>query len=218
MIEAYISPEMKKTVPAIAQAGGDMAKVNGDSIFPVLNMLNARYFILPLNDGQTVPIMNPYVYGPAWFVDKITYVDNANQEIERVGKIDLRHEAVADKKFKEQLKDAVKQTGESVVKLTSYMSDELAYDVNSAKGGLIVFSEVYYPGWTATVDGLPVELGRVNYLLRALNVTPGKHKVVLTFHPKSVATTETIAYIGYAVLILLIAFVVYIEYRKKKNA
>lgn len=218
MIEAYISPEMKKTVPAIAQAGGDMAKVNGDSIFPVLNMLNARYFILPLNDGQTVPIMNPYVYGPAWFVDKITYVDNANQEIERVGKIDLRHEAVADKKFKEQLKDAVKQTGESVVKLTSYMSDELAYDVNSAKGGLIVFSEVYYPGWTATVDGQPVELGRVNYLLRALNVTPGKHKVVLTFHPKSVATTETIAYIGYAVLILLIAFVVYIEYRKKKNA
>lgn len=81
-----------------------------------------------------------------------------------------------------------------------------------------MFSEVYYPGWTATVDGLEAELGRVNYLLRALNVSPGKHKVELTFHPKSVTTTETIAYIAYAVLLVLIAFVVYLEYKKKKTA
>lgn len=215
MIEAYIAPEMQKIVPAVADAGGDMAKVNGDSISPVINMLNTRYFILPLQDGQTVPVMNPYVHGPAWFVDKIEYVDNANQEIDRVGKIDLRHEAVADKRFKEQLKAAVRQDSTSVVKLTSYMSDELAYDVNSAKGGVVVFSEVYYPGWTATVDGQPAELGRVNYLLRALNVAPGKHKVELKFHPKSVATTETIAYIAYAILLILIALGVY-RGRKKK--
>ena len=215
MIEAYIAPEMQKIVPAVADAGGDMAKVNGDSISPVINMLNTRYFILPMQDGQTVPVMNPYVHGPAWFVDKIEYVDNANQEIDRVGKIDLRHEAVADKRFKEQLKAAVRQDSTSVVKLTSYMSDELAYDVNSAKGGVVVFSEVYYPGWTATVDGQPAELGRVNYLLRALNVAPGKHKVELKFHPKSVATTETIAYIAYAILLILIALGVY-RGRKKK--
>ena len=215
MIEAYIAPEMQKIVPAVADAGGDMAKVNGDSISPVINMLNTRYFILPLQDGQTVPVMNPYVHGPAWFVDKIKYVDNANQEIDRVGKIDLRHEAVADKRFKEQLKAAVRQDSTSVVKLTSYMSDELAYEVNSAKGGVVVFSEVYYPGWTATVDGQPAELGRVNYLLRALNVAPGKHKVELKFHPKSVATTETIAYIAYAILLILIALGAYRGYKKK---
>lgn len=215
MIEAYIAPEMQKIVPAVADAGGDMAKVNGDSISPVINMLNTRYFILPLQDGQTVPVMNPYVHGPAWFVDKIEYVDNANQEIDRVGKIDLRHEAVADKRFKEQLKAAVRQDSTSVVKLTSYMSDELAYEVNSAKGGVVVFSEVYYPGWTATVDGQPAELGRVNYLLRALNVAPGKHKVELKFHPKSVATTETIAYIAYAILLILIALGAYRGYKKK---
>ena len=217
MIKAYIKPEMDKAVPAIIAAGGDMAKVNGDSIFPVLNMLNARYFIMPLNDGRTVPLQNPYVHGPAWFVDKVTYVDNANQEIDKVDKIDLRHEAVADKRFKEQLKSAVRQTGESVVRLTSYMSNKLTYDVNSAKGGVIVFSEVYYPGWTATVDGQEAELGRVNYLLRALNIAPGSHKVELTFHPASVTTTETIAYTAYAVLVLLIAFVVYMEYKKKKT-
>ena len=217
MIDMYIAPEMGSLMQAVAQAGGDMSKVNGDSIFPVLNMLNARSFILPLQDGQTVPVQNPYVYGPAWYVDKLTYVDNANAEIERVGKMDIRHEAVADKRFEAQLKTAVKQDSISVVKLTSYMSDRLTYDVNSSKGGVIVFSEVYYPGWTATVDGQPVELGRVNYLLRAVNVAPGKHKIELAFHPKSVTTTETIAYVAYAVLLLAILLLAYIEYRKKRK-
>lgn len=217
MIDMYIAPEMGSLMQAVAQAGGDMSKVNSDSIFPVLNMLNARYFILPLQDGQTVPVQNPYVYGPAWYVDNLTYVDNANAEIERVGKMDIRHEAVADKRFEAQLKTAVKQDSTSVVKLTSYMSDRLTYDVNSSKGGVIVFSEVYYPGWTATVDGQPVELGRVNYLLRAVNVAPGKHKIELAFHPKSVTTTETIAYVAYAVLLLAILLLAYIEYRKKRK-
>ena len=217
MIDMYIAPEMGSLMQAVAQAGGDMSKVNGDSIFPVLNMLNARYFILPLQDGQTVPVQNPYVYGPAWYVDNLTYVDNANAEIERVGKMDIRHEAVADKRFEAQLKTAVKQDSTSVVKLTSYMSDRLTYDVNSSKGGVIVFSEVYYPGWTATVDGQPVELGRVNYLLRAVNVAPGKHKIELAFHSKSVTTTETIAYVAYAVLLLAILLLAYIEYRKKRK-
>lgn len=217
MIDMYIAPEMGSLMQAVAQAGGDMSKVNGDSIFPVLNMLNARYFILPLQDGQTVPVQNPYVYGPAWYVDNLTYVDNANAEIERVGKMDIRHEAVADKRFEAQLKTAVKQDSTSVVKLTSYMSDRLTYDVNSSKGGVIVFSEVYYPGWTATVDGQPVELGRVNYLLRAVNIAPGKHKIELAFHPKSVTTTETIAYVAYAVLLLAILLLAYIEYRKKRK-
>ena len=72
LIDAYISPEMQKMMPAIAKAGGDMTKVNGDSLFPVLNMLNAKYFIVPLQANQTVAIENPYVYGNAWFVDKVT--------------------------------------------------------------------------------------------------------------------------------------------------
>ena len=80
-----------------------------------------------------------------------------------------------------------------------------------------MFSEVYYPGWTATVDGQPAELGRADYLLRALNVAPGKHKVVLTFHPKSVTTTETIAYIAYAAIIIAILIAAFLGYRKKKE-
>ena len=216
MIDYYIAPEMQKLAPAIAEVGGDMAKVKGDSLFPVLNMLNARYFIMPLQDGKTVPILNPYVHGPAWFVDRVTYVDNANKEIEAVGKIDIGREAVADKRFRDVLKTSAAQDSTASVKITKYMSDQIEYDVSSAKGGVIVFSEVYYPGWTATVDGQPAQLGRANYLLRALNVAPGQHKVVLTFRPKSVTVTETVAYVAYAILLLAIAVVAYLGYRKKR--
>ena len=217
VVERYISPEIQRLFQAVSEAGGDMTKVNGDSIFPVLNMLNAKYFIFPLQDGQTVPIQNPYVYGNAWFVDELRYVDNANQEMDALATMDLRHQAVADAKFKAQLGDAVVQDTASVVTITAYEPNCLTYDVNSGKGGVLVFSEVYYPGWTATIDGEPVELGRVDYLLRAMQVKPGRHEVVLSFFPKSVNTTETFAYLAYGVLILVVLGAGYMEWRRKKG-
>ena len=211
LIDAYISPEMQKTMPAIAQAGGDMTKVNGNSIFPVLNMLNAKYFIVPLQDNKTVAIQNPYVYGNAWFVDKITYVKNANEELDGLGKLDLRHEAIADARFRSQLGESKAQDSTSIVKITAYEPNQLTYDVRSVTGGIVVFSEIFYPEWTATVDGKAVELGRVNYVLRALNVDKGHHTVVLTFDPKSVKQTETVAYLSYGVLLLVVLLGVYFK-------
>ncbi len=218
MIEQYISPEMQQLFGAVSEAGGDMTQVKGDSICPVLNMLNTRYFIFPLEGGQTVPIQNPYAYGNAWFVDKLDYVANANEEIAAVGKIDLRHQAVADAKFKEVLGEAVVQDTASIVTITSYEPNRLTYDVNSDKGGVLVFSEIYYPEWTATVDGEPVEIGRVDYLLRAIQIKPGKHQVELAFFPKSVRTTETIAYVALALLVLTLLGIIFLEFRNRKKA
>ena len=216
MIEQYISPEMQQMFKAVSEAGGDMTKISGDSIWPVLNMLNTKYMIFPLQGGQTVPLQNPYTYGNAWFIDKIQYVANANEEMAAVGQLNLRHEAVADAKFKAQLGEAMEQDSVSIVTIKGYEPNELSYEVNSGKGGVVVFSEIYYPGWTATIDGQPAELGRVNYILRALNVKSGKHDVVLTFKPKSVNTTETIAYISYVILMLVVLGAVYMEYRRRK--
>ena len=218
LIDAYIAPEINSLMNAVAEAQGDMTAIKGDSIWPVLNMLNMRYAIIPLQNGETAPLKNQYAQGNAWFVDQLTYVDNANQELAALGKMDLRHEAVADKKFQKQLGQAVAQDYNNVsVNLIAYEPNELKYDVKSAKGGVLVFSEIYYPGWTATVDGQPVDVGRVNYVLRALQLKPGNHQVVLQFMPKSVDTTETIAYIAYGVLLLVILLVVYLEWKKRRE-
>ena len=217
MIDAHITQEKNKVWNAVAEASGDMTQVKGDSLFPVLNMLNTKYFIMPLQAGQTVPVQNPYAYGNAWFVDKVNYMANANEEIDAVGKYNLRHQAVADAKFREQLGESVPQDDTSIAKLTQYKPNNLVYEVNSSKGGVVVFSEIYYPGWTATIDGQPAELGRVNYILRALRVQAGKHTVVLDFHPASLRKTETVAYVGYGILVLLIIIGVWTEWKKKKK-
>lgn len=216
LIESYIAPQMTVTAPAIADAMGDMTKLNGDSLFPVLNMLNTRYFILPLQGGQTAPIKNPYGYGNGWFVDKVKYVDNANSELDAIGKTMLRHEAVADKKFEQTLGQSKQQTGEATVTLTSYKPNHLTYDVKSSTGGIVVFSEVYYPGWTATIDGNPAEVGRVDYVLRGIQMPAGSHKVEMIFYPKSVDNTETVAYIAYLLLFATIAAGVFFEWKKRR--
>ena len=204
LVDAQIEPEMQRIYGAVSKAEGDMTQVNGDSIWPVLNMLNTKYFILPLQDGQTVPLENPYTYGNAWIVDKIHYVGNANEELDMTGNLPLRHEAVADQQFKDVLGESLEQDTMSIVTLKQYEPNQLTYEVQSGKGGVVVFSEIYYPGWTATVDGVEQELGRVNYVLRALQVKPGKHEVVLSFFPKSIDRTETVAYVAYVVLLLML--------------
>ena len=215
MIDAYIAPEMQAAMQAIAAKNGNMQEVDGAKVFPVLNMLNTKYFILPLQGGATMPLQNIYAQGNGWFVDKINYVADANAEYSGVGKIDVRHEAVADKKFEAALGQAKANDSTAIVKLDKYEPNNLQYTVNSKNGGVVVFSEIYYPGWTATIDGQPAELGRVNYILRAVSVKPGKHTVVLDFHPTSISTTETIAYIAIVILLLAIAGAGYMEWKKK---
>lgn len=217
MIDKYIAPEMQTAMQAIANKGGVMSEVDGRKLFPILNMLNAKYFIVPLQGNATTSIQNPYAQGNGWFVDKLTYVADANAEYAGVGKIDVSHEAVADKKFEPILGQTQTNDSTARVVLTKYEPNNMTYTVNSTKGGVVVFSEVYYPGWTATIDGQPAELGRVNYILRALNVKAGKHEVVLDFHPTSISTTETIAYAALIVLLLAICVAIYSEKKKQKT-
>ena len=215
LVDEYIQHEMGAAMSAISKAAGDMTQVNGDSIYPVLNMLNTKYFILPLQGGQSVPLENPYTYGNAWLVDKVHYVTNANEELEGIRGLNLRREAVADQQFKDVLGESIVQDSVGLVRIKAYEPNKLTYEVESDKGGVVVFSEIYYPGWTATVDGVEQELGRVNYVLRALQVKPGKHEVVLSFFPKSIDRTETIAYISYVVLLLIILLLVWMEWKKR---
>lgn len=216
LIDAYIQPEMQQTMKAIVDAGGDMQQV-GPEVSPVINMLNTKYFILPLQGGATTPLLNANANGNAWYVSKITYVDNANKELDGMAKINLRTEAIADKSFEGALGSTKQQDSLATVRITKYEANHLEYDATSKAGGIIVFSEIYYPGWTATVDGNPVEIGRVNYVLRAIQISAGDHKIVLDFHPTSLSTTESLAYAALALLILAFVAAIVIQVRKTKK-
>ena len=214
LIDLHLMPEIDHLAKVLPQAGFDMGQVPTDSVMPVLNMLNTKYIIVGVTN-QTVPLQNYQAYGNAWLVDKVEYVDNANAEIDALGQLPLRHKAVADRKFSDVLGPSVEQDTLSLVTLDKYQPNQLSYTVQTGKGGVVVFSEIYYPGWTATIDGKEAELGRVNYVLRALKVPAGKHEVVLSFFPGSVKVTETIAYITYGVLALLVVLLCFFTLRGK---
>lgn len=179
----------------------------------VLDMLNARYIITP--DGQLS--VNPDALGNAWFVDSLTYVAGADNEMEALGRINPATVAVADKKFADILGTASPASPGDTIFETTYAPDRLTYHARSAKGGTAVFSEVYFPwGWQASVDGKPVEIGRVNYLLRAIAVPPGEHTVEFEFRPRSVTATVAVAYVAViAVYVLLFAALMAVLLRKQ---
>ena len=216
MIEEHIAPEMQALYKKVATAGGDMTQVN-DSVFPVINMLNTRWFILPGADGQTFPLQNPYAFGNAWFVSDIQEAANANEEIDALHHIDPRHTAVVDSRFTAIVGQAQAVDSTCTAVMKTYDANRLTYEVNSPKGGVVVFSEIYYPGWQAFIDGREVEVGRADYILRALQVPAGKHEVVMTFDPVSLHTTETIAYIALALLLVGILAGIVLHIRRPRQ-
>ncbi len=187
--------------------------------FEVLNMLNTKYIITDDNTAH----LNPEALGNAWFVDSLTYVDGADAEMAFLNDFKPAHSAVADKQFRASLGEAVaKEAGDTIYE-TSYAPNRLTYHSHSAGERVAVLSEVYFPwGWTATVDGKEVPIGRVNYVLRALRIPAGDHSVELKFEPTAVTTSDNIAtwaIVGiYLLLLLALNVGVYKALRGRKTA
>ncbi len=167
----------------------------------VINMLNTKYFL----SGEQYE-RNPGALGNAWFVDTISYVADADSEMAALDSLDTATAAVADAKFREILGNAIPKAQGDTIYETSYAPNALTYSVNSAKGGIAVFSEIYFPwGWTATVDGKETQIGRANYTLRALRVPAGRHEIRFSFDPKSVRVTNNISIASVSVIYILCA-------------
>ncbi len=179
----------------------------------VLNMLNAKYIM----SGDSVEV-NPAALGNAWFVSNIEYVDSPNAEMQALDNLDPAHSAVADRKFASILGNAIQTAPDDTIFETSYAPNRLSYKSRSARGGVAVFSEIFFPwGWDATVDGKKTDIGRVNYVLRSIRVPAGEHEIVMTFDPQSVKTTETVSLVALILIYVLCAGALVIWGLKKRK-
>lgn len=165
----------------------------------VLNMLNTRYMIV----NDTEAHLNPGALGNAWFIDGLSYVDSPKEEMAFLSDFDAAREAVADSRFQTILGTATPKAEGDTIFETTYSPKALTYHAESQRGGIAVFSEVYFPwGWKATIDGKEAEIGRVNYVLRAMRIPAGSHTISMTFDPDSVTTTESMAYAAISIIYL----------------
>lgn len=217
LIEIRLKTEMQDAYQAIAEAGGDMEQVD-PAKFHALNMLNTKYFILPTKEGE-LPLENPYALGNAWFVKEVSYVANADEELDMTTSSNPHVTAVVGNQFKSTLNNAssFNVAEDASIELTAYEPNSLTYQTQNPSDGVAVFSEIYYPdGWQVTIDGQPVELARADYVLRTLYVPAGSHTIQMTFDPQSIHVTETIAY-GALILLLLATLAVIGIYIKKNH-
>ena len=220
LIEAHIQPEMIDFQQAVVQSGGRLDSIQADSLFPVLNMLNMKYALMPLQGGEKAPVQNPYAMGNAWFVKNVKVVDNADEELAALGTTDLRTTAIVrtGEALPAPAKGAEADSAASI-RLTAYEANALSFESESKADGVAVFSDIYYPGWTCTIDGQAADIHRADYVLRAVAIPAGKHKIEFRFDPQSVHTTETIAYVALALLAAAVLLgLVSLVLRKRKGA
>ncbi|RZT97361.1 membrane protein YfhO [Ancylomarina subtilis] len=161
----------------------------------VLNMLNARYEIVRSEQGGTHAVYNPDALGAAWLVSNVKMVDNANEEIMSLNAFDPAKELIVDKRFADQVKGFVGSVDSlASIKMTHYAPNAIQYDYQSKVEQLAVFSEMYYqPGWNAYIDGKLSPHFRANYVLRAMRLPAGKHKIEFKFEPKAFYVGENIS-------------------------
>ena len=203
LIESDIQGDIE-SVYNVLSAKPTMDKINNMfNDLQVLNMLNTKYVIF---NPDGMPLINNAAFGNAWFVDNVVMVSSPDQEIDEVGKNDLKKIAIIDSKFASQLESVnFGKTFNSAISLNSYLPNYLVYDFESDTEQLVVFSEIYYnKGWNAYIDGEEYPYMRANYVLRAMAVPAGKHVIEFKFEPRIWIIGERISFITSLLLIILL--------------
>ena len=228
LIDEHISKEMNPLMQTIMQTQGFMLpNTNGGKDFPVLNMLNMKYAVVPLQGGKQAPVQNPYAMGNCWFVDEVIMVDTPDKECAVLSTLDLHKQAVADKKFAEAL-DITKPEvtplmafDTTLIELTSYAPNCLKYEAMTERNKVAVFSEIYYPyDWHLYVENtngekMEIPLARVNYTLRAAVIPAGHHQLIMEFTPHAVKTDRWCMALMVLVLLLSMGGLTYPLWKNK---
>ena len=233
LIDEHISKEMNPLMQTVMRTQGFMLPdANEGKDFPVLNMLNMKYAVVPLQGGKQAPMQNPYAMGNCWFVDEVILVDTPDEECALLSEIDLHKQAVADKKFAEAL-DITKPEvtplmafDESSIELTSYAPNCLQYESMNERNQVAVFSEIYYPyDWHLYIvnnngEKMELPLARVNYTLRAAVIPAGHHQLVMEFQPHALQLDKWSMAIMLLVLLLSFCGLTYPLWKQyiKKNS
>ncbi|GHU72488.1 membrane protein [Bacteroidia bacterium] len=205
-----IDRRLSKEIAAIAAAL--QTAVHPEDLFPVfqnspaLNMLNTRYLIY---HTEQPPLVNPFAFGNAWFVDQYGFVDTPDDEMAALDHLNPKTEAVFDKQFQPEIeKTVIVPDSTATIEMTAYYPNRVEYESSSSQAGLAVFSEVYYKnGWKAFVDGQAVPISRADWILRAVEIPAGKHHIEMIFDPDNVRICGIISAIfsGLVVLLLLVS-------------
>lgn len=180
----------------------------------IMNMLNTKYIIM---HPKLPPYKNENAYGNAWCVKNRVYKNSQDSVMFGLSTTDLRSTAILFSDSTKPERKKVMYAGLGFVSLKDFKSNQLTYQFSSTANEFVVFSEVFYKGWNAYIDGELVDHERVNYILRGLEVPKGEHKIEFKFEPEVYAQGENISLASSSLLLILFGFALYREFKKEES-
>lgn len=210
LIDRHLMGELRHLTSLAGRSKSVQEFQDGITGIPVLSALNTKYFIL---GADLPPVENGEAFGPAWFVDSSVSASTPDEEIALLDSVDLRRTAVIGSDFPEALDKSLQiatadtsTVPQPEIRMVSYAPNELRYQYSSSVDKTAIFSEIYYPeGWTATIDGQPLDLFRADWILRAANLPAGNHEIVMRFAPRIYASSAAVSKVSSLALFVLLA-------------
>jgi hypothetical protein len=223
LIERYITSEIYDIYDVVENAETVSDVSENLPELKVISMLNGKYIVL---GAEFPPVVNPYAYGNAWFVDSAVPAATPDEEIELLASTDLRKVAVIGDDFASARERITgdSNTGETAsIMLTHYAPNELRYSYSTDTEHAAIFSEIYYPkGWKAwiepagsygevrkghyqpTADAREIEIFRADWMLRGAIIPEGEGQLIMRFEPDSYQLGENVSKASSIALILLL--------------
>ena len=181
----------------------------------MVDMLNTKYVI---SDGESDKelFINEDAAGNVWAVDSIYLTDSADEILDKLTKIDIKTHAIT---FHDSYgPDNINQFNSKdllEINFNRNSSNHITYKYNANSPQLLIFSEIYYPkGWNVYLDDNLSEYFDANYILRAMLVPEGKHKIDFYFEPQIVKFGINVRLIS---ILLTFSFIAYMLYKKTKR-
>ncbi len=185
----------------------------------ILNMMNVKYILIQSKNGASYAQRNPYSNGAAWLVENVILAENANEEILLLDSLNTKKTAIINREFSSLLPtENIQRDSTATIEMVSHSPNHLVYETSAQSAQLAIFSEVYYPkGWNAYINDEPVEYFRANYVLRAIQIPAGNHKIDFKFEPSVVKTGSMITLGSSLLFIFVLLGGVYYNFRNKED-
>ncbi len=191
-------------------------QLSGRPNMNVINMLNTKYFIQEQGNNKIASI-NPTALGNAWFVKGVKYVKGPMQEMKALDTFNPSDTAVIDDVYAPIIKSFLPTDSAASIKMTSFDNDAITYQTNTTANHLAVFSEIYYKDWKAYIDGKNVDFAKANYVLRAMVIPAGNHKIEFKFEPAIFFLGKNISNIASWLVLLILIVAIAVEFKRSNT-
>ena len=224
-IQGYNPIQVKRYVELMATLNGHPQDYHDSNVFPsgldspLLDLLNVRYVVIPAElqagqpefqwliehfptvyeDGEVRVVENPDALPRAWIVHDVRQVAPGEAlELLATRAVDPRTTALIEERPPALALPPSPATDH--VAILEYQSDRIRARASTGGAGMVVFSEIFDPGWRAFVDGVPVPFYLVDHALRAIPLPAGSHQIELRYQTPALLIGVAITVITIAVL------------------